>query len=427
MLENNKEWPASVIERLQGYADRTGISVDEATTHFTKWLGVEFSVDDPSTEDEYLLKEWAEMFGIETRNLGGGGSKRETSAFVGMLVGIEDSSRDMRKNAREKAVNMFRNNQDRAVGEKHIGIVSAKNGVWCVNGTETNEKVEGSKLPWFAFEEGDLLLCLLNTNQASKQVGKPMAPTSISRNLYLLGSPQGDNNISIWKVSTSGKSMDAEYRYHEPCVVQVIPPTQAGRDTVYTNKDFCDTIEYTDNFLPESERVHLKPERFLINDELHNSSVELHNLVDTHADRKIKLPSGITLNPMVIVKGNVSRLNKESMSSEYDVTGRTFRMSVTSLGLQSRSGRESLLSEVTVWIPGKLYDDHHPFEFNDNGTWKPYAEKTPVIIFGRLKLRPYNNEMLPSITALGIYTFPRTARPAAEGGDTSLSQFGGEQ
>jgi len=428
MEENNTgRWPEEVLERLQGYADRTEKKIGEAANEFTAWLKAEFSVDNPMQEDSFLLVEWAEMFVIETRNLGGSTSSgRETTTYVGMIVGIEDTTRDNRANAKETALNMFKSNSDRAINEKLIGVVTAKEGMWYVNGEKTQERVEGSELPWFAFEHGDMILCLLNTNAASKSVGKPMAPTSVSRTLYFLGSEENSNTISQWRVNLSGKSMDADYDFHTPCKIQVITPSQEGRDTLYTNRNFHETVEYTDTFVPEHMRAELHPHRFLINDQMHNAVVDLSELSEEHSDRKLKLPSGITLNPTVIVRGNVCMMNKAPMNSEYDATGRSFRMNITSLSLQSRNGRDSPQSQVTVWIPGGMYDEQHPFDFNDGEGWKPYAERTPVIIFGRLKMRPYKDDMLPSITALGIYVPPRTARPAAVSGDTSLNQFGGD-
>ena len=426
--ERNRTWPGEVLERLQGYADRTDKKVGQAANEFTDWLRKEFSVGDPLDEETYLLIEWSEMFVIETRNLGGSTtSGRQTTTYVGMIVGIEDTTRDNRANAKETALNMFRSNSDRAIEEKLIGVVTAKEGMWHVNGEVTQEKVDGSNLPWFAFEHGDMILCLLNTNSASKSVGQPMAPTSVSRTLYFLGSEENSNVISQWRVNLSGKSMSAGYNFHTPCKVQAIPPSQEGRDTLYTNRDFHETIEYTDNFLPDNLRNELQPQRFLVNDQMHDVVVDLSELPEAHSDKKIKLPSGMTLNPTVLVKGYVSGMNKAPMNSEYDATGRSYRMDITSLSLQSRNGRGPQ-SRVTVWIPGNMFDEQHPFDFQDSdGQWKPYAERTQVIIFGRLKMRPYKEDMLPSLTALGIYVPPRTARPAAISGDTGLDQFGGSR
>ena len=432
MEENNEngKWPEEVLERLQGFADRNEKKIGEAANEFKAWLKAEMSIEgDEVFEDEYELITWSEMFVIETRNLGGSSSSgRATVTFVGMVIGIEDTTRDGRANAKETALNLFKSNSDRAIEKKMIGVVTAKEGMWYVNGNVTAEKVDGSNLPWFGFEHGDMILCLLNTNVASKSVGQPMAPTSISRTLYFLGSEEGSNQISQWRVSLSGKSMEANYDFHTPCKIQGILPNQPGRDTIYTNRNFHETVEYTDNFVPEHSRNELRPQRFLVNDQMHDTVVDLSELAEAHADKKIKLPSGMTLNPTVIVRGYVSMLDKAPMNSDYDATGRSFRMSITSLSLQSRNGRDSSKSQVTVWIPGGMYDEQHPFDFLDSdGQWKPYAERTQVIIFGRLKMRPYNDDMLPSITALGIYTPPRTARPGGTSGDTGLGQFGGDQ
>jgi len=423
--EENRKWPSDVLERLRGYAERTGVQVGEAANEFKAWLKNEYSVDDPLAEDEFYLSQWSEQFVIETRNLGGSRSSgRETTAYVGMLLGIEDTTRDQRANAKEAALNLYKSNRDRAIDEGHIGIVTAKEGMWYVNGKVTNERVDGSNLPWFGFEHGDSILCLLNT----RNEGKPMAPTSVSRTAYFLGSEEGSNDIKQWRINLSNKSMDADYQFHKACRIQVIPPSQEGRDTLYTNRDFHETIEYTDNFVPEHLRAELRPERFLVNDQMHSEVVDLSELAEVHTDRKVQLPSGVTLNPTVIVKGFVSLLNKEPMNSEYDATGRSYRMSVTSLALQSRNGRDSMHSSVTVWIPGRLHDEHHPFEFtDDNGNLVPYAERTQVILFGRLKMRPYNNEMLPSIGLLGIHVPSRTARPGGGAGTPTLNQFGGDQ
>ena len=115
------------------------------------------------------------------------------------------------------------------------------------------------------------------------------------------------------------------------------------------------------------------------------------------------------------------------MNSEYDQTGRSYRMNITNLGLQSRNGRDSSSSSVTIWIPGRMHDEGHPFDFkNKDDEWQGYAERTQIIVVGRLRLRPYNDEMQPSIGALGIYVPSRTARPAGGSGSTSTGQFGGD-
>ena len=127
----NNGWPEKVVERLQAYADRTEMKLGEAANEFKDWLNKEFTVTDPAEEEEYLLTEWAEMFVIETRNLGSSqGSQRETKTYVGLFVGIDDNIADLRKSQREKAITLFRNNSQKAIDDKMVGVVSAKEGMW---------------------------------------------------------------------------------------------------------------------------------------------------------------------------------------------------------------------------------------------------------------------------------------------------------
>jgi len=425
MNENeDRKWPEDVLERLNGYGERVGKQIGEVANEFKAWLKVEYSVDDPLTEDTFYLSQWSEQFVLETRNLGGsGGSGRETVTFVGMFVGAENENRDQRAGMMERAMNVFKSNRGRAVDEGHIGIVTAKSGEWYVNGQPSGERLQGSDLPWFAFEHNDEILCLLNKQNEST---KPMAPTSVSRTLYFLGSAENSNEIKKWRVSVSGNNMDANYQRWTACKIKVIEP-KVDRDTLYTNRDFADKVEYTDKWLPENLRKTFTAERLLTDDNMHSEYVDLSELLEAHGERKVIGANGTTYNPVVITKGYVSLLNREPSESTVDPTGRSYRINITNLGLQSRFGRESFASTVTVWIPGRMNDEDHPFEFQKDGKWIPYAEKTQVIIVGRLRIRPYKDEMLPSIGALGIYVPSKTARPSGGTGSTDLNQFGGDQ
>ena len=421
MNENEERaLPEGVLERLQGYAERTDKKVGEAAIEFLAWIEQEFAVSDWKDEDDDLLVEWAEMFTLETRNLGvsGGGSSRETVTFVGHFVGVDDNINDFRTNIRERGISAYRNNSSQAIDNGLVGVVKAKDGVWHVNGEPTRERIDGDKLPWFALEcDGDLI-CLMNDK------GKPMAPESKVRNLYLLGNDKEKFNkaISVWRISLTGNNMTEEYELGRPVTCQVILPNKEEYDTVYTNRDFSKTMVYTDSFVDEEDRVLLRPEKYLIAQEA--VYAELDELTEAYDERKIKSNNGNYYGPTIITKGYVSRLNLEPMDNQYDQTGRAFRLSVTSGPLQRKYGKDSAMSEVTVWVPGRVYDDSHPFEFKDSyGEWQPYAEKTPVIIFGRIRMSVYNDQTTPNLTAFGIYVPSRTARPGAKGGDTSINQF----
>jgi hypothetical protein len=411
-----KTWPEDVTERLTGYAGKHGISLEEAGARFAKWLKAEFEVDAPHSEDPFYLSQWSEQFVIEDRNnVGGGGSSRDTVTYVGMFIGIEDSERDGRKGVFDNALTMFRNNRDRAIDEGLIGILTAKEGLWHINGQPTEDRVKGSDLPWYGFENDDMLLCLMANRDGER---KPMAPTSFSRKAYFLGSPESGGDIKAWSINLQGDAMKATYTKWEACKIQVIAPTRSDQDLLYTNRNFHETVEYTDAWLPEHLRQAFSAERLLVNAKMHHEYAELGELVEVHGDRTVTTASGYTVNPLVITSGYVTYLNRDHMSSEYDPTGRTYRLSIARQGVDP----------VTVWVSGRMHDEDRVFEYRDrNGEMRQYDEKTQVIVVGRLRLKPYNNEMQASLTALGIYIPPRTARPAGGSGDTSLSQFGGSQ
>ena len=204
MSEENNKYPEDVLERLNGYAEKLDIRIGDACNQFNQWLKDEFSVESPLSEDPFYLSQWCEQFIIEARNLGGGsssGSLRDTEAYVGMFIGIEDDVKDNRANVMERALNVFNSNSERAINEGLIGVLTAKEGVWHVNGEATTERVDGSNLPWFGFEWNDMILCLMNNNTDGR---KPMAPTSVSRTLYFLGAPEKGGDIQKWRINLTG-------------------------------------------------------------------------------------------------------------------------------------------------------------------------------------------------------------------------------
>jgi hypothetical protein len=414
MSEEDKKWPEDVLERLGGYAERMDIKIGEAVNRFKAWLEKEFGVSDPLSEDPFYLSQWSEQFVLEKRNESAG-RQQDTVNYVGMFIGVEDSERDNRKGMYDKAINMFRTNRDRAIDEGLVGILTAKEGRWHINGKQTEDRVQGSDLPWYGFEHDDMILCLMASRNGER---KPVAPTSISRNAYFLGSPETGGDIKRWAISLQGNAMKADYTKWEACRIQVVAPTKEDQDILYTNRNFHETVEYTDTWLPENLRKAFSADRLLINSKMHPEFADLGDLVEVHGERKRSLANGGTLNPIVITKGYVTYLNREHMDSEYDPTGRSYRLSIYTPGVEP----------VTVWVSGRMHDEDRVFEYQKaNGDWSHYDEKTQVIVVGRLRLKPYNNEMQASLSALGIYIPPRTARPAGGSGNTSLEQFGGNE
>jgi hypothetical protein len=416
-----KNMNSEMMEKIAAYAVRTGKTEDEAKAAFAAWLKDEFGVVDMATEDEYLLNEWAEMFVIETRNLGAsGGGGRETTVFLGHICGLNESIRDQRQNQREAAILAFRQDKNKAIDNGTIGIVAAYDGVWNINGKPTKDRVDG-ELPWYAFLVDGTAITMLNTNKESQSYGKPMASESKVRYMYFLGNTQ-ESFISapkMWRIALNGDDMTHTYELGQLCRVEVVPSSNADSDILYTNRGFAKTVKYnTDDAIPAQ---YTDAGRFWTNPE-HGSCVNLANLLEEYEDRKVPYNNNF-IPPVVLTKGYISRMSVEPTDNQYDDTGRNFRISVTSLELQSTYGRESNLAEVTVWVPGRTFDSTHPFEFNNGEEWVPYAERTQVIICGKVKTRMYREDMVPSITALGIYVPPRTARPGARGGNTDTSQL----
>ena len=430
--EDKWDWPASVKSRIEPYAKRMEISEEVAYQQFTTFLQQVFSVSAPQEEDEFFFEGWAETFVIDHRNLGPAtGSKRDTVTYLGHIVGLDEYINDSRRWDMERATDAWNNSSGNAIEQKLIGVVSAKDGYWNVNGEPTREEVKGGELPWFGFEYDNRILCLLNQNEQSQFKGKPMAPKSLGRIMYFLGNEENEfgNHIQCWRIQLSGDDMESEYNLHVPCKIQVVPQGDKAKDNksdmVYTNRGFAKGIVYTDDFVDDDMKVGLQAERFLINPTYHSEYVELDDLMEAHDERKKrKVRSEGYYDPFIITKGYVSRLNREPSDHGY---GPSYRMAITSLALQSTYGRDSSLSEVTIWVPGRIHDETHPFDFHDGERWRPYAERTQVIVFGKLKLKEFNGQESPSLTTYGVYVPPRTARPGAEGGDTSLDQFGGEQ
>ena len=84
--------------------------------------------------------------------------------------------------------------------------------------------------------------------------------------------------------------------------------------------------------------------------------------------------------------------------------------------------------EVQVRVHGFLGAHGHAFEYATDDGWRRYAEKSTVLVFGRLGMRGVKDseERVPRINALGIYAVPRLAIDAGEGGEFDLDQFRGD-
>ena len=71
-----------------------------------------------------------------------------------------------------------------------------------------------------------------------------------------LGSPEGSNEINMWRVNTSGVNMDVEYRKWEACKIQVIEP-KADRNTFTLTGILLRKLNILTSGFPKEQGEHL--------------------------------------------------------------------------------------------------------------------------------------------------------------------------
>ena len=168
----------------------------------------------------------------------------------------------------------------------------------------------------------------------------------------------------------------------------------------------------------------IKPERLL---PTANKYVQDLSTLGEVYDTKSETIAGFNkpLGPMVLIKARVSDLRLEPSDYEYDPTGHTYFMRVTSFDLM-RAFDDDGRRDIGVSIHGFLGDEGRCFEYATDEGYKPYAIKSTVFIYGRLGVSVSDRGTFPKINAVGIYAVPRLAIPAGEGGDTNTNQFEGD-
>ena len=190
-------------------------------------------------------------------------------------------------------------------------------------------------------------------------------------------------------------------------------------------------MKYTDEWLEEEKRVLLNPFKLWTDEDfIGELYVPLHDLEEAYdAGKRVftgRDGNDGTVGPNVIVKGTVTRMSTEGRESEWDESGRNYSLSLSSLGLQQVHGK-GRMSEVPCWISGACHNLSHPFNFIsfidvDDELWG-YAEKSTILVFGRLKMRVQDGQRQPQITVWGTYANARRSRRRVGGGDTGSEQF----
>ena len=426
-----EEWPAEVVERLSMQAERTGESLEKVQEAFIKHLLKEHSCDDWAAESEDLLIDWAESFIIMDRRSSVSGGGADTTTFVGTFVGVDAKSTDRRQNIVRRRVDMWKQNSNEALGSGQVGHYMKEGDTWVINTTngviDTNESVEN--IPSMGFKAGNDYICLLS------RAGRPYPHKSIGRHYYFLGNETNEfvnnGNVALWRVDCTDDNRNHEVRVGVPCKIQVRMPTtelEAFKDILNTNMNFWDTVEYTDDFVDEGVKRYLNPFTYWTNEDFVDEMfVDLESLGEAY-EANVRTFEGADgrqgkVGPIVFTKGIVNRMSPEGRESEYDESGRSYSLSLTSSKLQRVNGT-GIGSDITVWISGACNDLSHPFHFEEeDGEKWPYAERSPVLVCGRLAMSSRDGQMIPNIKAMGVFASARRSRRGQRGGNTGSEQF----
>jgi hypothetical protein len=126
--------------------------------------------------------------------------------------------------------------------------------------------------------------------------------------------------------------------------------------------------------------------------------------------------------PIILTKGTVNRLSTEPRDSEFDQTGRNFSFNLTSMGLQNMHGTNRQ-SDVSCWVSGSCYDLTSPFVAYDVNSPVEWAEKSTVLVCGRIGMSVIDGETIPKLNVFGVFADTRRIRRRRDGGETGAGQF----
>ena len=423
--------PSGVVERLTKYAERTKKDIADVTQQFHDYIAKEYLCEDPSSEDEDLLEDWAEQMLVETRteSSGGGGGAYGGVPFVGMFVGVEPNSRDRRAGLVKRAKRDFTLDAGAAISSGFVGHFTKGDGVWMLNTNNGERRTEFStdEVPDHSFIADGERICLLT------KAGRPKAMSMIGRNYFFLGAQEAeftnDNAIQLWRLYCQGEDANMVVRIGAPCRINARPPNENApegfKDVLSTSLGIKDDINYTDDFVDKSVRPLLNPFKMWTDLELHGHFAALEDLVEAFESGS----RTFTINgeqgksgPVVFTKGTVNRLSSEARDSEYDEGGRTYSLSLSSSAMQSMHTNRDL-REVMCWIGSACNDLTNPFVAFEGDEEVPYAENSTVLVCGRIAVKRKDGNDIPNLKVMGVFAHPRRIRRRATGGNTGRGQF----
>ena len=416
-------------EMLDHYAKRRSIDYDAAKQDLLNYLDKEFNIDNPDIEDEDLLLDIAEGFFIETRRMTSGAN---LVSWVGHFVGVNPKVTDRRKNMRVRLGKAYSTDSERAISEGAVGLFTEKNGEWSLTTKEGTSKYEGrivDNKPSDAFEANGDLIAILIANKESTRYLQPMPAYSVGRYAYFLGNVEGQiqHSVQMWRVDLQNEDAEMELQLGRNVTFkakEANPNAKEGwTDVINTTKAFSDSVVYGDEWVSKDLLPLTRPERFWVDDDIHNDFVPLDELMETYEAKKQKISNGEgEFGPVVLTKAVVSQMSTEGISSEYDPSGTIYSLDVTSRALSSQYSDPNL-ANVRVWVSGALLEVTKPFHFLDGEEYVGYAERSTVLICGRIGLSRRDGNTYPKITAMGVIGVPGRCRRRITGGNTSMGQF----
>ena len=428
-LNNDLTFHGEVEDRLKWWAEKHSKTIEEAREEFTAYLLSDLGISNPSDEDDDFLIEASETFMVERRVMSNTASANATE-LVGYFVGVDSKVRDGQERKRAPAVSAAINDLSEAINLGLVARAYTEGGVWMLEKKDGPVKTEESadEKPWFLFEEHGLSIAILQNNPDWKRFGEPVTPFRWQRTYHFYGNEKNMfmDSQSHLRITVTSKSADEWHvpQMFSPCTLKVRAQTgtpSKGWEDVHNALPFPASVTYGD-VVEEQYADAIKPERLLPTSAAFVKDLStLGEIFDTKSETIAGFSQPI--GPMVLIKARVSDLRLEPSDYEYDPTGHTYFMRVTSFDLMRTFGEDNR-RDINISIHGFLGDEAHPFEVATEEGYKPYAVKSTVIIYGRLGVVVKDGGSTPKINAVGIYAVPRLAIPAGEGGDTTLGQYG---
>tara|TARA_R110000744_G_scaffold402_2_gene1602 strand:+ start:439 stop:1755 length:1317 start_codon:yes stop_codon:yes gene_type:complete len=435
-IDNQKDSPnndltfhGEVEERLKWWSEKHNKTMEEAREEFTAYLLSDLGISNPKDEDDDFLIEAAESFMVERRVMSSTSSANATE-LVGYFIGVDSKVRDGQERKRAPAVTAAMNDLSEAINLGLVARAYTEGGVWMLEKKDGPVKTEESAddKPWFLFDEHGLSIAILQNNADWSRFGEPITPYRWQRTYHFFGNEKSNfmDAQETLRITITSKTAEDWHvpQMFEPCTLKVRARNgepSKGWENVWNGLPFPASVTYG-NIVEEQYMDAIKPERLLPSSDAYVKDLStLGEIFDTKSETIAGFAKPI--GPMVLIKAKVSDLRLEPSDYEYDPTGHTYFMRVTSFDLM-RSFGEGNRRDIGIGIHGFLGDEAHPFEVATDEGYKPYAVKSTVIIYGRLGVSLKDDDIIPKINAVGIYAVPRLAIPAGEGGETTVQQYG---